>query len=524
MTFCESVARTPDKPATIIGDTGERITYRELDDASMRFAQVLHAAGLGAGDTVAVLMETDLRYHQVVWGVLRSGMYLVPINKYSTSDELAYLLADSGAQGLVVSSSIAVALGLAQAPPPLRMLLAAGAPVAGVEDFDAALAAQPARPVSDDERMGDWMLYSSGTTGRPLGIRRPLPDAPFDSPLAVDASAQAIYGLDRTSVFLTPAPLYHSAPLCYTSATHSLGGTAVLMRKFDAERALALVEELGVTTGQWVPSMFVRMLKLPAGVRSRYDLSSQRTAVHGAGPVAPSVKRAMIEWWGPVLVEYYGGTEFTGLTCCTSEEWLAHPGTVGRPILGVPHICDPADGRELPRGEAGLIYFERDHMPFRYHNNPERTEATRHPEHPLWTQSGDIGHLDEDGYVYLLDRLSFTIISGGVNIYPQEIEDTFIRHPAVADVAVFGVPDDEMGERVQAVVQPAAGADEAALAQELTRFARETLAAYKVPRTVDFMDQLPRQETGKLYKRVLRDAYREPETLPSLGVRRPARP
>jgi fatty-acyl-CoA synthase len=351
------------------------------------------------------------------------------------------------------------------------------------------------------------MLYSSGTTGRPKGIKRPLSGATIDDQNMIALMFAGLYGMDADSVYLSPAPLYHSAPLIYSTGVQTLGATVVCMEKFDEAHALELIERHGVTHSQWVPTMFVRMLKLPEELRHRHDLSSLEVAIHAAAPCPVEVKRAMIDWWGPVLYEYYAGTEGNGMTFISSPEWLEHPGSVGKPVLGTLHICDE-DGAELATGETGLVYFEQPVMPFEYHGDPDKTRSAQHPVHPNWSALGDVGHVDADGYLYLTDRKSFMIISGGVNIYPQEIEDCLVVHPKVADVAVFGLPDPEMGEFVQAVVQPADGvAATAELAAELRDHARAHIAHYKVPRVIDFRPELPRLPTGKLYKRLLRDEY-----------------
>ena len=302
-------------------------------------------------------------------------------------------------------------------------------------------------------------------------------------------------------------PLYHAAPLAYVMSVQSFGGTVVMMERFDAEQALALIEKYRVTHSQWVPTMFVRMMKLPEEARARHDLSSHQVAIHAAAPCPVEVKRQMIEWWGPILYEYYAGTEGSGSTFITSEDWLEHPGSVGRAALGVLHICDE-NGAELPVGETGLVYFERETPTFEYHNDPGKTADARHPQHPNWNALGDVGYLDADGYLYLTDRKSFMIISGGVNIYPQAIEDLLVTHPKVADVAVFGIPHPEMGEAVKAVIEPAPGhAPSDELAEELLAYAKERLAHYMAPRSIDFIEEMPRLPTGKLYKRLLRDAY-----------------
>jgi acyl-CoA synthetase (AMP-forming)/AMP-acid ligase II len=350
------------------------------------------------------------------------------------------------------------------------------------------------------------MLYSSGTTGRPKGVRHPLEGLPIDAPGALVALASMLFGLNENTIYLSPAPLYHAAPLRYCMTIHRLGGTVVVMEHFDAEEALRDIEKYRVTGSQFVPTMFVRMLKLPDDVRLKYDVSSMKSAIHAAAPCPVEVKRKMIEWWGPVIHEYYAGTEGNGFCYVSSAEWLAHPGTVGRALVGEIHICGET-GEELPVGEEGVIYFGGGAQ-FEYHNDPKKTAESRHPAHPEWSTLGDVGKLDSDGYLYLTDRKAFMIISGGVNIYPQEAENLLINHPKVADVAVIGVPNEDFGEEVKAVVQPAHWGDAGpALADELIAYCREHLSPIKCPRSVDFDPELPRHPTGKLYKRLIRDRY-----------------
>ena len=385
----------------------------------------------------------------------------------------------------------------------------------GAARAETVLAEMPDTPIAD-ERAGADMLYSSGTTGRPKGVRLPLPEDPdiaITNPLVM--LAQGAFGFGPDSVYLSPAPLYHAAPLRWCMSVHRLGGTVIVMEKFDPERALALIEQYRVNTSQWVPTHFVRMLKLPQELRTRYDVSSLVSAVHAAAPCPVPVKQAMIDWWGPVLMEYYAGTEGNGFTFINSADWLTHKGSVGRALLGTVRICDE-DGNEVPPRTVGAVYFEGG-SPFRYHNDPEKTAAAtnRHG----WTGLGDVGWQDEDGFLYLTDRKSFMIISGGVNIYPQEIENLLITHPAVADAAVIGAPDADLGEKVVAVVQPLnPGHDHSALAAELHAFLRQSLSGIKLPKQIDFRDELPRHPTGKLYKRLLRDEYRavadNPVTVP----------
>ncbi len=507
MPMAQHAAAHPDKPASVMARSGETLTYGELDERSLRLANLLRGAGLGPGDVVALFMENNIRYHEVYWAAVRSGMYLCAVNRYLTAEEAAYIVADSGAAALVTSAALAdvaadMTTGLQRCP----VRLAVDGPVEGYERYEDALAAHEPTPL-DDEPLGDFMNYSSGTTGRPKGIRRPLSGRRFGERAPLDELVEQLYGVDPDTVYLSPAPLYHSAPLAFTAAVHSLGGTNVIMERFDPVESLRLIEQHRITHSQWVPTMFVRMLKLDEAERHAHDLSSMQVAIHAAAPCPVEVKRRMIGWWGPIIIEYYGGTEFNGMTVVSSEEWLDRPGTVGRSILGTIHICDD-EGAELPPGEPGVIYFERDVQPFEYHNDPAKTEGAQHPEHPMWTKLGDVGYLDEDGYLYLTDRETFMIIAGGVNIYPQEIEDALALHPLVYDVAVIGVPDDDLGEAVKAVVQLPDGVEPSPeVEREILDFAAGKLARYKVPRSVDLVDELPRLETGKLYKRLLRERY-----------------
>jgi long-chain acyl-CoA synthetase len=497
----------PDGLAVIMAGSGETRTWQELDDRSNQLAQLWWAAGLRPGDHVALFTDNRPEFYDVAWAALRSGLYLTTVNRYLTAEEAAYIVNDCGATSLVVSNALReVAEELVPLIPDCPLRLAAGGGVAGYDDLESALAPHPTRPLERELR-GDFMLYSSGTTGRPKGIKRPLAGDPADAPTALSMLLSMVWGFDDQTVYLSPAPLYHSAPCGFTLTTHQLGGTAVVMEKFDPDAALAAIEKHRVTHSQWVPTMFSRMLKQPEELRTKYDLSSHRVAIHAAAPCPVEVKRQMIEWWGPIIHEYYGGTELNGLTIVNTEEWLAHPGTVGKPVLGTLHICDD-EGNELPPNQPGLVYFEQAAMPFEYHHDPEKTRKAQHPVHPNWSKLGDVGYLDDDGYLHLTDRKDFMIISGGVNIYPQEIEDVLVMHPKVADAAAFGIPDEEMGEQVKAVVQPQVGIEPGPeLERELLAYTREHLAHYKCPRSVDFVDELPRLPTGKLYKRILRDAY-----------------
>jgi acyl-CoA synthetase (AMP-forming)/AMP-acid ligase II len=494
----------PDKAAIIMGGSGRVVSYAELDQQSNRAAHMFRSLGLSIGDTLAVCLDNRAEFFAIAWGAQRAGLVLVAISCRLTAAEICYILTDSGAQLLITSDYLGDTLARLVSDGPDITRLTLDAPGEGYQSYAQMVAEQPTTPIAD-ERGGTDMLYSSGTTGKPKGVRLPLPaDENIAAPNPLAMLAQGVFGFLPESVYLSPAPLYHAAPLRWTMSVHRIGGTVVVMEKFDPEAALALIEKYRCDVGQWVPTHFVRMLKLPEEVRARYDVSCVRSAVHAAAPIPVPVKEAMIDWWGPVLYEYYAGTEGNGFVLCNSEQWLAHKGTVGMPVNCIVHICDEA-GEEVPVGQEGQIYFEGGAQ-FTYHNDPEKTKAATHAMG--WTSLGDVGKLDEDGYLYLTDRKSFMIISGGVNIYPQEIENLLVTHPKVADAAVIGAPDPDMGEKVVAVVQPLdpthAGDD---LAQELVMYLRESLSGIKIPRQIDFRDELPRHPTGKLYKRLLRDEY-----------------
>ena len=496
--------QTPEKAAYIMGATGETVTYAELDARSNQLAHLLRARGLQRGDSLAILMENNLRYFEAVWAAQRSGLYYTTISSRLTAPEVAYILEDCGASALVTSRGLAevAAEATAQTPAVHTRLMCYGT-IEGFDAYEDEVARQPATPIDDESEGGD-MLYSSGTTGRPKGVRLPLPEGPVGQPSGVYLLGLALYGLTPDSVYLSPAPLYHAAPLRFTISWMRAGATVVVMEHFDPVELLRLIETYKITHMQMVPTMFVRLLKLPEEERRRYDTSSLQVVIHAAAPCPIPVKREMIEWWGPVIHEYYAGTEGNGFTAIDSKDWLEHQGSVGKAILGTIHIVDE-DGTELPPGEAGTVYFEGG-ATFEYHNDPEKTASSRNDRG--WSTLGDVGYLDEDGYLYLTDRKAYMIISGGVNIYPQEAENVLVTHPQVMDVAVFGVPNDEMGEEVKAVVQlidPAeAGPD---MEKELISYCRRQLAHYKCPRSVDFEAELPRHPTGKLYKRLLRDRY-----------------
>ncbi len=498
----------PDRLAAVMTGTGEALSYGELERRSVQLAHVLHEAGLRPGDAVALLTENTLRAFEVYWAALRSGLYITAVNYRLKPDEVAYIVSDCGATALIVSAEqAATAEAIMGLTPGVKLRLAFGGPVAGHGRYEETIAAAPAVPFADQPH-GATMLYSSGTTGRPKGVRPPLPAVQV-SELGdpVVGLAGQFFGVGRDTVYLSPGPIYHAAPLRWSGAIQAHGGTVVMMKRFDAGQALAAIGDRRVTHAQFVPTMFVRMLQLPQEVRDACDISSLRVAIHAAAPCPVEVKQKMIDWWGPILVEYYAGTEANGMTAVDSATWLTKPGTVGRPVLGTIRICAD-DGTELPTGHTGVVYFERDTVPFAYHNDPDKTRASRHPAHPTWTTLGDIGYLDDDGFLFLTDRKAFTIISGGVNIYPQETENVLALHPAVYDVAVIGVPDPEMGESVAAFIQPTADAVPGPeLEQEIIVFVKSKIASFKAPRTVRFVTDLPRTEAGKLLKAELKAKY-----------------
>ena len=496
-----------DQTAFIMATSGETVTFGEYEARCNQVAHFLRAAGLKRGDHIAVFMENQLRMLEIEGAAERAGLYYTLINIYLAPDEVAYIVTNSRSRLLFSSPARRdVAEAAAARCPELerKLMTGPGAPPAGWESYEAVVAGFPRDPIPD-EALGAAMLYSSGTTGRPKGVLRELPDAGPGDPLPVMDFVSAMFGFRPGMTYLNPAPLYHSAPQASVGASLRLGSTTVVMEHFDAEQWLALVERYRVTNCQMVPVMFSRLLRLPEEVRARYDTSSLECIVHAAAPCPEHVKRGMIDWLGPIITEYYGATEANGFTHCDSAQWLAHPGTVGRPILGELLILDDA-GHQCPTGVDGTIWF-RGATAFQYFQEPAKTAESRSSD-GMTSTVGDVGHVDDEGYLYLTDRKTYMIISGGVNIYPQETENLLSAHPAVLDVAVIGVPNEDMGEEVKAVVQLAnpgdAGPD---LAQELISFCRDRQAHFKCPKTVDFVAELPRSPTGKLYKRVLRDAY-----------------
>jgi long-chain acyl-CoA synthetase len=495
-------ANQPDTPAIIMAGSGDTLTYAQLEAESNRIAHLLRGLGLVRGDTIAILMHNEIDYLPICWAAQRAGLVYVAMSTKLTADEAGYIAQDSGAKAIFCSPALAE-VAVAATPslsPAARFCTGAGAQ--GCTRLHDAIMNMPTTRIAD-ESAGRDMLYSSGTTGRPKGVRGPLPEGPIDQVDALSGMVAALYQFTPGMKYLSPAPLYHAAPLRYCMSVHKFGGTVVVMEKFDPEAYLALVEKHHITHSQLVPTMFVRMLKLPDDVRARYDLSSLKVAIHAAAPCPVDVKHAMIAWWGPVIFEYYSATEGAGFTAISPQEWLARPGSVGKSILGEIRVLDD-DGNRLGPNEVGRIFFHGGGS-FSYHNDPEKTASVM-GEHGA--TFGDIGRVDEEGYLFLTDRAAFMIISGGVNVYPQEAENTLISHPEVADVAVFGIPDEVMGEAVHAVVQPRdmakAGPD---LEAELIDYVRSRLSHVKCPKRIDFRAELPRHDTGKLYKRLLKDEY-----------------
>jgi long-chain acyl-CoA synthetase len=510
MYAAEHARHHPDQPLFVMASSGLVVTYRQYEERANQLAHVYREQGLRRGDHVAFFFENNLALLVAEGAAERTGLYYTCINSYLSAEETAYIVNDSQARVFVTSAANrAVAAELPARCPAVERWLIVDVPEGealpeGYERFEDVVAGAPTTPV-EDEQLGAAMLYSSGTTGQPKGILRPLPEAVPSDPLPVMEFVKFMYRFREGMTYLSPAPLYHSAPQASVSITVRLGGTAVIMERFDPQQFLDLVGEHRVTHSQMVPTMFSRLLKLPEADRAAADLSSLESIIHAAAPCPVPVKEQMIEWFGPIIIEYYGATEANGFTLCNSEEWLAHKGTVGKPVLGELHILDD-DGHECPVGTSGTVWFGGA-TAFEYFNAPEKTKESRDATGTMSTV-GDVGYVDEDGFLYLTDRKTYMIISGGVNIYPQETENLLITHPKVMDAAVIGVPNEDLGEEVKAVVQlmpeVAPGPE---VEQELIAFCREHLAGFKCPRSIDFDPELPRLPTGKLYKRLLRDRY-----------------
>jgi long-chain acyl-CoA synthetase len=499
-------AANPNKPAYIMAGSSEVVTYSALETISNRFAQMFRALGLASGDHIALLVENRPGFFEICWGAQRAGLYFTPISTRFHAAEVAHIVRDSGARLIIISALFGeLAARLVPLLPPFVVRLALGGAVSGYDSCEEHLDRHSDRPITD-QTAGSPMLYSSGTTGRAKGIKRELAAGAYDAPTPGLLIFKQLYHFDDSTVYLSPAPLYHAAPLTYTMGTMRVGGTVIVMEHFDAASSLDFIERHKATHSQWVPTMFVRMLKLPERQRYGRDLSSHRVAIHASAPCPVPVKRQMLEWWGPILYEFYAGTEGNGVCAIGPEEWLRHPGSVGRALLGELRVLRE-DGTLAGPYEPGAIYFANG-VPFVYHNDPEKTREV-HTE-AGWSTLGDIGHLDEEGYLYLTDRKVDVVIVGGVNVYPQEAENLLVTHPLVTDAAVFGVPNEEFGEEVKAVIQPTHMASVGSeLERQLIDFCRANIADIKCPRSVDFAHELPRDPTGKLHKRLLRDRYRD---------------
>ena len=496
----------PDKPAFIMANSGEVVTYKELDERSNKIANLFRSKNLNSGDHIAIFMENNVRFTEILWAAQRSGLYYTPISSRLTASEVEYIIRDCEAKLIITSNAlkhVVVELTNLINDIPDRYII--DGEIDGWNSLEESLISMPSSPIND-EIMGQDMLYSSGTTGKPKGIKLPLKNIPIEQSEDLMQVVTGLYGTNQDTVYLSPAPLYHAAPLRFTMGVNYLGGTNIIMENFDAESSLKFIEKYSVSMSQWVPTMFVKMFKLPDDIRNKYDLSSHKCAIHAAAPCPIKIKKMMIEWWGPIIHEFYAGSEGNGFIACNSEEWLAHEGTVGKPIVGIPHICND-EGEELPIGEEGTIWFEGD-SDFKYHKDEEKTKESRHTIHGNWSTLGDVGKLDEDGYLYLTDRKAFMIITGGVNVYPQETENLLITHPKVSDCAVIGVPNEEFGEEVKAVIEPIEWSERGEnLEEELINFCKENLSSIKCPKSIDFEKELPRHPTGKLYKRLLKDRY-----------------
>jgi len=494
----------PDRPAYIMTSTGEVVTYLQLEQRTNQIAHLFRKLGLQPKDHVALLMENHVRFLELIFAALRSGIIITPMSTHLIEEEVAYILNNCEAKVFITTKKFAaIAAGLKAKAPMIQQCLMVDGQQEEFPSFEEAVVGLPITPIVD-EIPGATMLYSSGTTGYPKGVYTPPHSEDIQDINPVLESIGHNFKFGPHVKYLSPAPLYHAAPLAYNTVNLYFGGTSLIMDKFDPVKSLEIIQQYKANYSQWVPIMFVRMLKLPEEVRKQFDVSSMLLALHAAAPCPIEIKEQMIDWWGPVLFEYYGASEGNGLTAITSQEWLTHKGSVGKSFFGEVFILDD-EGNPVPTGEIGNVYFKGGSQ-FSYHNESAKTEKAYTKEGH--STVGDVGYVDEEGYLYLTDRKNFTIISGGVNIYPQEIENQIITHPKVADVAVFGIPDPEFGQQIKAVVQPKNWEEAGpALTAELLEFCRAKLAKIKVPKSIDFDKALPRKDNGKLYKRRLVERY-----------------
>jgi acyl-CoA synthetase (AMP-forming)/AMP-acid ligase II len=497
----------PDKPAIIMGSSGEIVTYRQLDERSNQAAQLFRSLGLRRGDHICIMMENNRQFLEIVWAAQRSGLVFTPINTHLSKDETVYILSNCRAKMFIGSWAFAeMGEQIVCEPCEVEHFYMVGGTRAGFKSWEDACESQPTEVIAD-QCNGVPMLYSSGTTGTPKGIFIERVEPDVNTPPALAAYMSSIFGFDDETIYLSPAPLFHAGPLHYSMMTTYQGGTIVVMEKFDAERALKLIERHRVTHSQWVPIMFVRMLKLPRVLRESYDTTSLKLAIHAAAPCPIEIKEQMINWWGEVLVEYYSATEGIGLTIIDSSEWLDHRGSVGRAVVGTVHIVD-AEGNNPGPGKIGSVYFSGEQIRFSYHEEPEKTDEVYNQDG--WATTNDIGYVDEEGFLYLTDRKGYTIVSGGKEVHPQEVENALVNHEKVADVAVYGIPNQELGEEVKAVVQPVDWKDASdATASEILEWLKSRIDDSKMPRSVEFHPNLPRVDNGKLYKQELAEARKK---------------
>jgi acyl-CoA synthetase (AMP-forming)/AMP-acid ligase II len=499
----QNADRHPEHIAMQIGDSV--LTYGELEAGANRLARVFGALGLERGDHVAAILPNAPFTLLVAWAAWRSGLYYTPLATTLMPPDAARIIGDSRARLVIADlSAQAEAAELPARCGAVEHWFWHGDRVPGFRPLGDAMAGQSERPRTD-EAPGALMLYTSGTTGAPKGVWRPLPPADRRATPSFAADLIPLFEFDEGTRYLSTAPLYHAAPLRASLAVTAAGGSVFGMRKFDAAEALQLLAEHRITHSQWVPAMFQRLLKLSEAVRRDFRAPSHRMALHAAAPCPPPLKRSMIEWWGAILVEYYSGSEGVGMTLIGTQEWLSHPGSVGRAVKGTPHVLDD-EFRELAPGRTGRIFFSGV-APFQYFEDPAKTAGRTSPQG--YQTLGDIGHLDAEGYLYLTDRMDDMIISGGVNLYPQEIEVALLEFAGVADAAVVGVPNEEFGERPAAFVVVAAGYDEQALGRELPARCEARLGRIKSPISFEFVDELPRSAAGKLLRRQLRERLRQ---------------
>jgi long-chain acyl-CoA synthetase len=497
---------TPQRPALVMGASGETVTFQQLNRRSRRLARYLSAHGIARGDHIAVMMENNADFFTACWAAQRLGLIYTPINWHLTGGEAAYIVENCGAKALIMSDKTRhVVTAMAGNLDSIIVALTTGQPFGEFKNLNQAIDSVDDGP--DIGRCeGDVMFYSSGTTGRPKGITPKRGELAWGQLPPLTMYLRGACGLGRDTVYLVPAPLYHAAALVWSMIVLRAGGLLVVMEKFDPREALRLIGELGVTHAQFVPTMFVRMLRLSPTERNEHDLSSLKIVIHAAAPCSPQIKQQVINWFGPIVHEYYAGSEGNGLTAVDSATWLAHRGTVGKPVFGQIHVVGD-EGEALPAGQDGLIYFSGG-TDFEYYRDPDKTASAFNARG--WSTLGDIGHIDEEGFLYLSDRRTDLIISGGVNIYPKETEDVLLQHPSVIDVAVIGVPHDELGQEVKAIVELSAGTVASPkLADDMIAFCRERIAAFKCPKSIDFA-ALPRLPNGKMLKRELRDRYLKP--------------